>query len=50
MENGMAAARFHLLERLTPEEQASAMDCHNGNPQHWQEERPEEETPHYRKR
>jgi hypothetical protein len=41
MDDGMAAARYYLAERLTPEEQANELDCHSGNPQRWQEEAPD---------
>jgi len=41
MVDGMANARYYYHQQLTPEEQALEMDCHSGNPDHWQEERPE---------
>ena len=43
LDDGMAAARYFLLEKLTPEERALEMDYHSGNPQLWQEERPRDD-------
>src|SRR5580700_7087596 len=43
MDDGMAAARYYLSKKLTPEERALEMDYHSGNPQSWQEERPRDD-------
>ena len=43
MVDGMAAARYYFLEKLTPDERRSEKDCHDGNPEMWQEERPEDD-------
>jgi len=47
-DDGMAAARYYLAERLTPEERDNEGDYHLGNPERWQRE-PDDPGPHWRK-